>query len=98
MRIHEQYAQALYKKMKKKNVRMLSIPHWSLCQAILDPNLQQFEDRTVGKSPGDPAWAEQNTDHGAGYYCARTFAHDGQSSTSYERGSRVLEIFDRILF
>ena len=70
--IHDQYAQALYKKRGKKDVRMLSISHRSLCQATLDPNLQRFEDRTLGKSPGDPAWAGQNSDHGAGYYCART--------------------------
>ena len=73
MKIHENYAGALYKKApNKKDVRMLSISHRSLCQAVLDSNLQKFEDRSLGKEPGNPAWAGTADDHGAEFYCQKT--------------------------
>lgn len=48
MTLHDNYAEALYKRKKnRKNVRMLTISHRSLCQVIFDPNLQKFENNTL---------------------------------------------------
>lgn len=56
-KIHDLYADSLFKRSNNKDVRMLSIAHRALCSATFDANLQQFEDRTIGKNPGNPAWA-----------------------------------------